>query len=96
MNKLYDEVMKHLRLTSQTINFLAAWPTKTNAGGGGGGGLPGKAMSLQINNLDIPVHMEQLYFTCPQWLKLLLEASPITFFVLIYFRLHLKYKFLGQ
>ncbi len=36
MNNLYDyphmdELMKHLRLTSQTINLFAAWPTDSNS-----------------------------------------------------------------
>ncbi len=57
--------MKHLRLTSQADNLFAAWPTNSNSlGERGGGGSAGKAMPLQIYNLDL--HMEQLYFTGPQ------------------------------
>ncbi len=52
------------------------------------------------NKLFRYLHMKQLYFTVPQWLKLPLEAGgrPPNLFVLIYFRLHLncQYMFLGQ
>ncbi len=77
-----DELMKHLRLTSQTSNLLmllAAWPTDSNSFVCCKGGSPRKTMSLEINNLDL--QLEQLYFTCQNFYW---RQAP-NIFVLIYF-----------